>query len=223
MSTWAFLGDSVTAAGRDMAAPDDLGRGWVAEVARRLHRREPGARTVNLGVSGDRLDDVRARAVPDLRAAGLLVPEVVLTLAVGINDVRRAHLDGYPLDVGAFAAGYAGLLVDIRSAVPGGAVRFVLVEPVLAPFDGSQQRWLGDLDRVVDVIRSTAGATGSVLVGAQRALRRRPAWEVTSDGFHPLPAGHRLIATAWTGAVRASPGPVPRGGLPRWWDRLRGR
>jgi len=218
VSTWAFLGDSVTAAGRVTTAPDDLGRGWVAEVARRLHRLEPGARTVNLGVSGDRLADVRARAVTDLRAAGALVPDVVVTLAVGINDVRRAHLDSDPLDLAVFAAAYAALLDEVRVAVPGGAVRFVLVEPVLAPLDEVQESWAGEVDRVLDVVGSAARSTGAVRVGGVQPVLRAGPRETTQDGFHPTRAGHLILARAWWEAVAATPGLLPsqRG---RWWDR----
>lgn len=222
MSTWAFLGDSVTAAGRDLTRPDDLGRGWVAEVSRRLHGRDPAARAVNLGVSGDRLADVRARALTDLAASGALVPGAVLTLAVGVNDVRRAHLDGHPLDLDGFAAGYAALLDEVASAVPGGPAGLVLVEPVLRPLEQEQQRWTADLDRVVDVVRSAARSTGALLVGARQALDGHPADHVTRDGFHPTAAGHQMIADSWWGAVGAAPG-LLRPGRPRWWDRLRRR
>ncbi|MFC3687051.1 SGNH/GDSL hydrolase family protein [Aquipuribacter hungaricus] len=219
MSTWAFVGDSVTAARRDPACPDDLGRGWVADVAGRLRAADPAARVLNLGVSGDRLAGVRARAVRDLAGAGALVPGVVVTCAVGINDVRRAHLDERPLDVDAFAAGYAGLLDDVRAAVPGGGVRLVLLEPLLVPVDARRQGWVADVERVRAVVREAGAATGAVVVGGLGALLAADAARTTTDGVHPTRAGHALVAQAWWDRVVAVPGLLP--GRPRGWDRLR--
>ena len=215
-----FLGDSVTAAKRDRSDPRAMGRGWVAEVARRLRQHRRGVRSINLGVAGDRLADVRARATDDRAAAGALVPGLVVTLAVGINDVRRAQADAVPLDGGAFGAAYTALLDEVRAAVPGGAVRFVLVEPVLAPLDEVQESWAGDLERVVDEVRAAAVATGAVLVsGVSPVLRARPRG-TTEDGFHPTRAGHLILAQAWWRAVVATPGMLPaRRGT--WWDRFR--
>lgn len=217
VSTWAFLGDSVTAAGRDRARADDLGRGWVADVARRLRRVDPAARVVNLGVPGDRLADVDARALDDLGRAGALGPGTVVTLAVGVNDVRRAHLDAVPSALDGFAARLADLLDRVDAAAPG--ARLLLVEPVLTPFDAGQQAWVDDLGRVVDVLRAEAGRRPAALVPARAALARLPAREATKDGFHPTAAGHRVLAEQWWATARDAGLVASR--RPRWWDRFR--
>lgn len=224
MSTWAFVGDSVTAAHRDRRRPDDLGRGWVADVAGRLQRADPAARTVNLGVPGNRVADVRDRVVADLTTARALVPGVVVTLAVGVNDVRRAHLDGVPFDLRGFARTYASVLPRVLTAVPGGDVRLLLVEPVLAPLDQAQAEWVADLDAVRDYVARAAEAHGAALVRPGEQFARSEPRVVTGDGIHPTRAGHRLVADAWWEAASAVPDLLPAAGPgdgPRWWDRVR--
>lgn len=224
MSTWVFVGDSVTAAGRDRARRGDLGRGWVADVAGRLRRADPAARAVNLGVPGDRAADVRDRVVPDMTGARALARDVVVTLAVGVNDVRRAHLDGTSFDIRAFARTYASVLPRVVAAVPEGRARLVFVEPVLAPVDASQAGWSDDLDDVCDYVGSLAEANCATLVRARRTFADAVPTEVTRDGIHPTAAGHRLLADAWWQAVSGVPDLLPDAlatGRPRWWDRLR--
>lgn len=228
MSTWVFVGDSVTAAGRVRTRPGDLGRGWVADVAGRLRRADHGVRVVNLGVSGDRVADVQDRVVDDLTEAGALVPGVVVTLAVGINDVRRAHLDGEPFDLRVFARTYASVLPRVVAAVPGGDVGLLFVEPVLAPHDPAQASWSADVADVCGYVENIAAANGAPLVRVRGTFARSEPRTVTRDGIHPTPAGHRLLADAWWEAAREVPDLLPAapaggrpGVRPRWWDRLR--
>lgn len=247
MGTYVFVGDSVTAAGRVPSRPDDLGRGWVADVAGRLRQADRRSRVLNLGVSGNRAADVRDRVVADLASAGGDVPGAVVTLAVGINDVRRAHLDGVPFDVRVFARTYASVLPRVLATVPGGGARLLLVEPVLAPLDRAQKGWSDHVDQVCDYVGHLAAAEGAALVRVRRTFARAEAAEVTKDGIHPTAAGHRLIADAWWRAAGEVPGLLPAGTVrltaagapgssgggpdgspdgseqarPRWWDRLR--
>jgi lysophospholipase L1-like esterase len=172
--------------------------------------------------------DVRGRVVDDLAAAAALERGVVLTLAVGINDVRRAHLDSRPFDLGPFARTYASVVAQVVAAVPDGQVRLLVVEPVLAPLAPAHTAWTGDLDQVCDYLDDLARSAGATLVRARRTFAESVPTEVTTDGIHPTPAGHRLLADAWWQAATAVPGLLPdpppgvrAAGRPRWWDRLR--
>lgn len=200
-----FQGDSITDADRARFLPDDLGRGYAQMAAGWFGARYPERRVrfLNRGVGGDRVADLLARWDDDCLA---LRPDA-LSILIGINDTWRAFDSGNPISTGAFEQSYRDLLSRTREALP--QTRIILMEPFALPVPPVTDAWRVDLDPKIQVVRRLALAYDCQLVAldglfAQATTRREPAFWA-SDGVHPTPAGHALIAQAWLRAVGVEP------------------
>ncbi|MCW3843120.1 SGNH/GDSL hydrolase family protein [Micromonospora yasonensis] len=192
-----FIGDSITDAGRDRSAGDDLGTGYAMMAAAWFTARHPGRRVgfVNRGVSGDRVRDLRARWETDCLA---LAPDVV-SILIGVNDTWRRYDRNDPTSAADFARDYRHILDATRRL----DARIILVEPFLVPLHDAQRGWREDLDPKVDVVRRLAAEFDATLVAVDELFQAADVddrvW--TRDGVHPTPFGHALIAQAWLRAV----------------------
>lgn len=201
--TFLFQGDSVTDCGRDRKQPADLGNGYVSLIARGL--REPGARILNRGVSGDRLRQLEARWERDCLA---IRPDVV-TILIGINDIWRHFDSGLDHDLEVFEFTYQRLLDSLAADSP----RVILMEPFLLPSTPETEHMRPLLDATIQVVRTVARRNRAELVPLDgifaAASAHQPARHLSEDGVHPSAAGHRLIASAWLAAFHASPPAIP--------------
>ncbi|MEO7016891.1 MAG: SGNH/GDSL hydrolase family protein [Leifsonia sp.] len=201
-----FIGDSITDAGRDRADSSALGDGtvlgdgYVRVVAQTLAGRQPelGLTVLNRGIGGDRAADVQARWQEDCLA---LEPTVV-SLLVGVNDTWRRFDSGQPTSTEAFESAVRDILTRARDALH---PRFVLLEPFTLPVPPVTPEWRADLEPRIAVVRALAAEFDAVLVPTDDLFafwaRERPAADLLSDGVHPTPLGHELMAEAWLGAV----------------------
>ena len=84
-----FQGDSITDAGRDKRNFHDLGRGYPKYAAEALQKACPDVafEFINLGISGNRTDQLFDRLYPDAIA---LEPDVI-SILIGVNDVWHRH------------------------------------------------------------------------------------------------------------------------------------
>ncbi|MFO7724070.1 MAG: SGNH/GDSL hydrolase family protein [Oceanipulchritudo sp.] len=211
--TLLFQGDSITDCKRDRSLPDSLGSGYVNILAGLLGALHPrlGVACLNRGISGNRTSDLADRWREDCLD---LQPDV-LSLLIGINDVWRRYDSNLPTSVDAFAANYRKVLELTAGALP--RTTLLLLEPFLLPFPEDRRPWREDLDPKIDVVRHLAREFGARLVpldgifAAASTIQPPSFW--ASDGVHPTPAGHGLIARAWLEAAGAI-GP-PAG--PRTW------
>ncbi|MFD5226211.1 GDSL-type esterase/lipase family protein [Microbacterium sp. NPDC058342] len=194
-SSIAFIGDSITDAGRDRANPDSYGDGYVSLLAPELIA--GGAEVRNVGIAGDRAVDLAARWAMDL------VPTApdLLTVYVGINDVWRRFDSDDPTSTVAFEATLRELLA---SAVDAFGSRLILMEPFLLPVRDEQRGWLAELDEKRAAVRRLADELGAELVPLHEILTaaatEKEAAALAPDGVHPLPEASRLIAGAWRDA-----------------------
>ncbi|MFJ5881426.1 SGNH/GDSL hydrolase family protein [Kitasatospora cineracea] len=194
-----FQGDSITDAGRDRARPGHLGHGYAALVAAAL----PGRPAVlNRGVAGDRITDLRDRWAADTLAHR---PQL-LSLLVGVNDTWRRYDSGLPSPADAWEDEYRALLARTHAHC---APRLVLVEPFLVPVTPEQWAWREDLDPRIHAVRRLAAEHDALLLAADGLLNQaaRTAGHptlITTDGVHPTPLGHRLLADAWLHLVTGS-------------------
>lgn len=187
-----FIGDSITDCGRLEDPPDYLGDGYVRMIAERL----PERRVINVGISGNRIPDLRDRWQIDVIEQQ---PEV-LSVYVGINDTWRRFDENDPTSPAFFEENYRACLADI-----GGASRLVLVEPFVLPVNEDQERWHDDLARKRAVVAKLAIEFGARFVPLQSLLAKAAedhgAAALAEDGVHPTELGHRMITDAWLEAA----------------------
>jgi acyl-CoA thioesterase-1 len=199
-----FQGDSVTDAGRDRRAGEDLGRGYAMMAAAWFSALYPDRRVrwLNRGTSGDRAADLRRRWRKDCLALG----PTWVSILIGINDTWRRYDSGDPTTVAEYEAAYRMILEETCGQLN---ARLVVCEPFLLPTSPGQAGWREDLEPKIAVLRNLAREYQALLVPldgifTQAATRRPPAFWA-ADGVHPTPAGHALIAQAWLRALRAHP------------------
>ncbi|GAA3047738.1 SGNH/GDSL hydrolase family protein [Kitasatospora albolonga] len=198
--TVLFQGDSITRAGRHPASPSDLGHGYAALAAPALREAHPGATVLNRGVSGDGVTDLRGRWADDALAHR---PDL-LSLLIGVNDTWRWQEGGIESPIDPWEGHYRALLDELLDRHS--TARLVLVEPFLLPVAPAQWAWRPDLDARIQVVRRLAEEYGALLLAADGLLNQAartlggPA-AIAADGIHPTPAGHRLLAEAWTALV----------------------
>ncbi|WP_432104276.1 SGNH/GDSL hydrolase family protein [Streptomyces sp. bgisy091] len=191
-----FQGDSITAAGRNVDDPTDLGHGYVRMVADRLASTHAGARVVNRGVSGNRVQDLRTRWATDTMD---LRPDV-LSVMIGVNDTWHGFEYGRFVPVEAYESDYRLIAGQARDA----GMRLVLIEPFLVPVRPVQWDWRADLDGRVHAVRRLAAEFDAALLAADGLLNQaaREAGDpamIAHDGVHLTELGHRILADAWTG------------------------
>lgn len=204
-----FQGDSITDCGRDKSKDggsgvdggQHLGAGYAMLAAARLLADRPGdALTIrNLGISGNRIVDLAARAQEHIWN----LQPTVLSILIGVNDTWHQFSRQAGVDVPRFERTYRQLLADTRARLPG--IRLVLCEPFVLPCGVVGAGWREDVDQRRDVVAGLAREFDAVQVKFQElfdaALQRAPAAYWAGDGVHPSAAGHQLMADAWLAAV----------------------
>lgn len=192
-----FIGDSITDCGRREI---ELGIGYVRIIASLLAARYPelGLTFVNMGIGGDTIRDLDERWETDV----IEQQPDWLSVSIGINDVWR-QVDqcdeGVPLEE--FEATYRRLLARTQEATDS---RLLLMETTVigeSP-DDEGNRLLAPYN---EAIRRLADGFDAVLVPENRQWHRTLAGNAgatwTTDGVHPLPNGHGLMARVWLDTV----------------------
>jgi lysophospholipase L1-like esterase len=193
-STVAFLGDSITDAGHARENPEDPGQGYLASLAGRM----PQTRLLNYGISGNRLEDVRARMESIPMEASTLV------LYGGINDVVHIFKRDRPQTVEAFAAEFEGLLDDAaRLGIP---LRVII--PFIAPAQSvpraqpwwplpgdGHAAWVRELAPRQTAIQAACEARDIPCLPLQPLLGDSTE-PLSEDGVHPTPEGHARLGEA---------------------------
>lgn len=205
-----FIGDSITDADRQREDDRSLGGGYVSYIAAMVDALNPAARAtfINRGIGGDRVPDLKARWDRDVIA---WQPDWV-SVSIGINDVWRAFgptpeviQQAVPLEV--YKATYDELLARVKRETK---ARLILMETSIINEDAEHpaNKMLADYN---EAIRGLALRYDAVLVPVYRefmkAITIRPgtpwsedAW--TTDGVHPRPRGHMLMAVTWLRAMK---------------------
>lgn len=197
-----FQGDSITDSGRDRANDDHLGFGYAMMAASWFMAQHPDhdVHFLNRGVGGDRTIDLKARWDRDCIA---LEPTLVSILA-GINDTWRRYDQNDPTSAEGFEASYRELLERVRDETN---AQIVLLEPFLLHISEERRSWREDLDPKIEAVRRLAGEFGTSLVRLDDVFREvarfKPPHFWASDGVHPTPAGHAVIAREWLKAAGA--------------------
>lgn len=186
-----FFGDSITASGRNMLDPADLGVGYVKIAAGKLRLLFPDTEFafVNRGVGGERTAELLQRVQRDVVDEK---PDYVV-LQVGINDVWCRFSRGEEVTVETFRANYLSLVDAILST----GAKLFLIQPYALKM-GDKQRFRPFLNRFNDVIREIAKEKDVTLVPVDEIFMGvtqdiDPA-QFSTDGVHPTHRGCRYIA-----------------------------
>lgn len=200
-----MIGDSITDAGRNREKSSDLGHGYPLLVAAELGKKSPGKFQVrNRGISGNKIKDVHARFQEDCLD---LKPDVV-SILIGINDTWHNSKE---LSFGSHEAAeqfenvYRSLLDTLHTNK---IKKIVLLEPFVLPEPVERQTWRVDLDPKIQIVRKLAQEYGCCFVpldGRLNALGIQHGFEVYTgtDGVHPTPTGHAIIAEQWLTYTKA--------------------
>ncbi len=188
MRTIVFVGDSIT----EGAADHEMG-GWSRRLAARL---PAGWRAVQAGVGGDTILLILERLERDVLAH----QPAIIVLAAGINDSRSWA--GQPeVTQEAFAGGLRDFAARVQAALPKSRVLVV----GLTPLDESRTLPIAEdlyyteaAGRDYDAVLQDCAAEYGFGYVALRPLFEQAggAAALTSDGLHPNPQGHALIAAA---------------------------
>jgi lysophospholipase L1-like esterase len=201
-----FQGDSITDAGRSYWHTDAnqnaaLGTGYAQMVAAQLLEEHPeqGWQFYNRGVSGNRVPDMQARWGRDALA---LKPDWI-SILIGVNDTWHGITMGAGVGVMEYEDRYRQVLGMTVKRLP--EVRLVLCEPFVLVWGAVTEDWLGEIAQRQAVVRLLAEEFGAVFVPFQAAMdaaaQERPSAHWLSDGVHPTPAGHQLMAGIWLASV----------------------
>ena len=193
-----LIGDSITDCGRKRPIGegrfhDALGTGYVSlvDAALGIAYAERAIHTINMGVSGNTVRELKARwerDVLDLRPDWL-------SIMIGINDVWLHFRppgwakEAVPRDE--YAETLDGLIRQVEGRLKG----LILMTPYFLETDRCDPMRV-KMDQFSAIVRELAAQHGAILVDTQRAFDRLlehiPAAELAEDSVHVV--GHMLLA-----------------------------
>jgi len=197
-----FQGDSITDANSNLMGANDLGIGYVRIVAERFFSEHPkvNVKFLNRGVSGDRIRDLRERWQRDCLD---LRPDIV-SILIGVNDTLGTFFWGEPRSIESFEEDFRNIL---NSTCKNLDAQVVLLEPFLLPLSKDLMALRPDIEAKIKVVGKLAKEFETELVKldsvfSEAAKVKAPEFWST-DGVHPTPAGHSLIAEAWLSKIES--------------------
>ena len=196
-----FQGDSITDAGRDKRNFYDLGAGYPKYAAANLKEthKEVDFEFINLGISGNRTDQIFDRIYPDVIA---LQPDVV-SILIGINDAWHRYAPSYiPTTDAQIELNYREILKNIKERTNAKIV-------ILAPFvlDAPANAHLkNDLVTILPIVRKLAEEYADVFIPLDKifeeALLTQPEpMYYSNDGVHPNENGAKFIGECYSKAI----------------------
>jgi acyl-CoA thioesterase I len=199
-SVVVFQGDSITDCGRSREDNSLLGDGYANFIAALLNAKHPELELtfINRGVGGDRVYDLEKRWTEDCIA---FKPDLV-SILVGVNDTWRRYDSDIESPIPEFEASYRRMLDRVKSET---TADIIILEPFLLELPHVQE-FRADLGPRISCIRKIARDYGTPYVPLDgifaAASTKRPPEFWASDGVHPTPAGHALIAMNWLKAIK---------------------
>ena len=192
-----FQGDSITDAGRDRGNMRNMGNGYPLFAASGFKAENPGAEVdfINLGISGNRVKDLKERWREDC----LAIEPDVLSVLIGINDTWRRYDSGDPTSCEDFEDTYGDILEQVKTAMP--QTKIIVMEPFVLPTPQDRVLWREDLDPKIHAVRRLAREYADEFIpldgimAAAAAVSCPEQW--AADGVHPTSDGAALIAKHW--------------------------
>jgi len=205
-SKWVLIGDSITDCGRARPIGEGLfgalGNGYVSMVDGLLAATYPSAdiRLINVGQSGDRIRDLKARWQQDV----LDLNPQWLSIMIGTNDVWRQFDSPLQTEIHVGLDEYRETYEELIASVKGSLEGLILATSFyIEPNRSDPMR--ARTDEYADVVRSLAAKHGAILVDTQAAFDRvlestYPA-TIAWDRVHPNQIGTAVIAKAFLKAI----------------------
>ena len=187
-----FQGDSITDCGRDRNDIHDLGSGYPALVAKLLREEYPDTEFefINKAISAEHTTDLRKRWKED---AIDLQPDI-FTLLIGINDSwHRMYNKEWAPDE-AYEDDYKYLLESVKTKTN---AKIIVLEHYLMDFP-ELLPMRTDVERKIRIDRRLAWKYADDFIPldglfAKACIKAKPE-DLTLEGVHPTPLGHKLIA-----------------------------
>ena len=191
----AFLGDSIT-----IGDGDALARGWPSRLCEISQSNPENIQCYNLGVGGDTVSDLEARASSELRARFAGRDGRGTVVMIGVNDALRAaaEIERIPLEPKVLKSQLTNILGEAQSY---GAVLVVEMAPVLLDLERADGvRGSVVLEHIKQINKSLKTVCESMnipLLTLTEELQEDPNFIKAlenGDGLHPCSDGHDLIA-----------------------------
>ena len=195
MKTLLFLGDSITDCNHYFD-PENLGYGYVRMISDQLNTPDKNYQVLNRGNDGFTI-----AALSRLwKRSCLSVKPDLITILIGINNLAMIKNTGMTFSVGLarFHEQYQELIDEIRMMTD---CPIVLMEPFIFPFPTEYATWEDELHSMCDCIKELATSNSLTFLPLWKDLRcaanSEGYSEITTDGIHLTPNGHRIIAQKW--------------------------
>ncbi len=195
-----FQGDSITDAGRDKRNYHDMGNGYPKYASALIKEAFPDAdlEFINLGISGNRTDQIFDRMYEDIVA---LQPDVV-SILVGINDIWHRHSHHIETTDAQIAANYRAILERVKKQTH---AKIVIMAPFLLDNE-EKESYRCELDSVLTIVRDLADEFADAYIPLDqhfaKALQTQPAPKhYSADGVHPNQNGAAFIGKLYAEAV----------------------
>ena len=196
-----FLGDSITAAGRDNRNYHNLGTGYPKYAAEHIRQAFPNTdfEFINLGISGNRTSQLFDRLYSDAIA---FAPDVI-SILIGINDIWHRHDANKIATTDAqIALNYRCILERLKRETN---AKIVMLSPYV--LDAEDKDYLReDLVTVLPIVRELAEEFADVFIpldlhfGEALKTQPEPLW-FSGDGVHPNENGKAFIGKLYAEAV----------------------
>ena len=194
-----FQGDSVTDAGRDRSNSSDMGFGYPKYASAMIEDAFPDIdfAFVNLGISGNRTEDLVARMQSDFIE---IQPDIV-SILIGINDVWHHYaFSGIYTSNEAFEQNYTTLLEEIKQKTN---AKIMIIQPFLMDVPDKQQL-KAELVEKQAIVKALADKYADVYLPMHEIFQADKARDKTvyaADGVHPTEDGACLIAQKYLEAI----------------------
>lgn len=196
-----FQGDSITDAGRDRRNYHHMGNGYPKYAVELIRQKFPDSEIefINLGISGNRTDQLFDRLYPDAVA---LEPDVI-SILIGINDIWHRHgKELIETTNEQISANYRAILTRLKKQTN---AKIMILSPYLLDSE-KKEPWRVELNEILPIIRSLAKEFADVYVPLDEifedALKNQPEPQYYSaDGVHPNENGSKFIGKQYFDAI----------------------
>ena len=195
-----FQGDSITDAGRDKRNYHQMGNGYPKFASALIAAAHPEVEFefINLGISGNRTDQLFDRLYPDAIA---LEPDII-SILIGVNDVWHRHSSRVMTTDAQIELNYRTILTKLREMT---SAKIMMIAPYILDREDKQEI-KADLAKVLPTIRALAEEFADVYIPLDEhfaeALKTQPEPRYYSaDGVHPNQNGAEFIGRLYAEAI----------------------